>query len=137
MRRLPQQYANAYVRRERDPRVLRRQARLLAACLVLAVGFVIAVRQQIKAVEYGYKTEALRREREQLLDEQRSLLYALEEHSSPANLERAAREMKLELQPARSAQIDAGARHGEPRGEAPSGRRAVVGAGVGGAVLRR
>jgi len=137
MRRLPQQYGNASVRRERDPRVLRRQTRLLAACLVLAVGFVIAVQQQIKAVEYGYKTEALRREREQLLDEQRRLLFALEEHSSPANLERAAREMKLELQPARSAQIDAGARGVETRGEAPSGRRAAVGAGVGGAVLRR
>ena len=137
MRRLPQQYGNACVRRERDPRVLRRQTRLLAACLVLAVGFVIAVRQQIKAVEYGYKTETLRREREQLLDEQRRLLYALEEHSSPANLERAAREMNLELQPARSAQIDAGARERETRGEAPSGRRAVVGAGVGGGVLRR
>jgi hypothetical protein len=137
MRRLPQQYANAYVRRERDPRVLRRQARLLAACLVLAVGFVVAVRQQIEAVEYGYKTEALRREREQLLDEQRRLLFALEEHSSPANLERAAREMNLELQPARSAQIDAGARERETRGEAPPQRRAVVGAGVGGAVLRR
>ena len=141
MRRLPQQYGNASVRRERDPRVLRRQTRLLAACLVLAVGFVIAVQQQIKAVEYGYKTEALRREREQLLDEQRRLLFALEEHTSPANLERAAREMKLDLQPARSAQIDAGARgveaRAETRDEVPAGRRAVVGAATGGAVLRR
>lgn len=145
MRRLPQQNGNAYVRRERDPRVLRRQTRLLAACLVLAVGFVIAVSQQIAAVEFGYKTEALRRERERLLDERRRLLLALEEQSSPANLERAAREMNLELQPARSAQIDAGARAIEARAEVRDetrdrtrvGRSAVVGATTGGAVLRR
>ena len=149
MRRLPQQYGNAYVRRERDPRVLRRQTRLLAACLVLAVGFVFAVRQQIEAVQYGYKTEALRREREQLLDERRRLLLALEEQSSPASLERAARAMNLDLQPARSAQIDAGARAAEPRAEAREAERdagrertrpgpsAVVGAATGGAVLRR
>src|SRR5918998_764239 len=117
MRRLPQQYGNASVRRERDPRALRRQTRLLVACLVLAAGFVVAVRQQIEAVQYGYKTEALRREREQLLDERRQLLLALEEQSSPANLERAAREMNLDLQPARSAQIDVGARAVEARAE--------------------
>ena len=157
MRRLPQQYGNAYVRRERDPRVLRRQTRLLAACLVLAVGFVVAVRQQIEAVRYGYMTEALRSEREQLLDERRQLLVALEEQSSPANLERVAREMNLGLQPARSAQIDAGARsiearastgdetrdaardgrQQETRDRARVGRSAVVGATTGGAVLRR
>src|SRR5919206_1737685 len=107
MRRLPQQYANPYVRRERDPRALRRQMILLAGCLVLAAGFVAAVRQQILAVDYGYKTEALRREREQLLDEQRRLLLALEERSSPAHLERAARE--IGLQPTRAAQIGPGA----------------------------
>lgn len=153
MRRLPQQYGNASVRRERDPRVLRRQTRLLAACLVLAVGFVFAVRQQIEAVQYGYKTEALRHERERLLDERRLLLLALEEQSSPATLERTAREMNLDLQPARSAQIDAGARAvearhetkdatpGEPGVEPRDGKRvarsAVVGATTGGAVLRR
>ncbi len=132
MRRLPQQHDNAYVRRERDPRVLRRQARLLAACLVLALGFVVAVRQQIEAVQYGYKTEALRREREQLLDERRRLLLALEEQSSPANLERRAREMNLDLQPARSAQIDAAARAAETRAE----RGTVVGATTGVTALR-
>lgn len=103
MRRVPQKYPNPYVRRERDPRAFRRQALLLASCLVLAAGFVFAVRQQILAYEYGYKTEALRREREELLDEQRRLLLALEERSSPARLDEVARE--LGLQPTRASQF--------------------------------
>src|SRR5256714_3162029 len=104
MRRVPQQYPNPYVRRERDPRAARRQVLLLAGCLVLAGGFVFAARQQILAVEYGYKTESLRRERDQLLDEQRRLLFAVGESSSPARLEQAARE--LGMQPARAEQIE-------------------------------
>ena len=112
MRRLPQQYPNPHVRRQRDPRAARRQSILLVGCLVLACGFIYAVRQQILAVDYGYKTEALRREREELLDEQRKLKLALEVNSSPARLEEAGREMRM--QPARAAQIEgAGARHAE------------------------
>jgi uncharacterized protein HemX len=126
---MPQQYANPHLRRERDPRAARRQLCLLVSCLVLAAGFVSAVRQQIRAVEYGYKTEALRREQEQLLDEQRKLLLALEQISSPAQLEAAAREMGL--QPARAAQIEAGAARGEP------GAASLVGAATAGGVLRR
>ncbi len=103
MRRLPQQYPNPHVRRERDPRAARRQALLLAGCVVLAFGFIYAVRQQILAVDYGYKTEALRREREELIDEQRRLLLALEESSSPARLEETGR--GLGMQPARASQI--------------------------------
>lgn len=129
---MPQQYANAPVRRERDPRAARRQRLLLAGCLVLAAGFIYAVRLQIMAVDYGYKTESLRREREQLLDEQRRLQLAVEENSSPSQLERAARE--LGMQPARAAQIEANAAAQQP-GEQP--RRAVVGAATTGAVLRR
>ena len=129
MRRLPQHYPNPYVRRERDPRVMRRQARLLVACLVLAAGFVVAVREQIAKVQFGYEIETLREKREELLDEQRRLLLALKERSSPANLERAARE--LGLQPARPAQIETGVM--EPRGDV----RAIVGVTTAGAVLRR
>lgn len=127
---MPQQYPNPHVRRQRDPRAARRQAILLAGCLVLACGFLYAVRQQILAVDYGYKTEALRREREELLDDQRKLKLALEEHSSPARLEEAGRE--LGMQPARAAQIEAAA--GARRAE--SG--VFVGtAGAGAAALRR
>ncbi|MCA1633585.1 MAG: hypothetical protein LC802_07680 [Acidobacteria bacterium] len=127
MRRMPQQYANPHLRRERDPRAFRRQVCLLVSCLVLAVGFVMAVRQQIVAVEYGYKTEALRRERENLLDEQRRLMLALEERSSPAQLEAAARGMGL--QAARAMQIEAGV--SRPRSPA------LIGAATTGSVLRR
>lgn len=108
MRRLPQQHPNPHVRRQRDPRAARRQALLLVGCLALACGFIYAVRQQILAVDYGYKTEALRREREELLDEQRRLKLALEVSSSPAKLEEAGRE--LGMQPARAAQIEAAPR---------------------------
>jgi uncharacterized protein HemX len=129
MRRLPQQYPNPHVRRQRDPRAARRQAILLVGCLVLACGFLYAVRQQILAFDYGYKTEALRREREELLDEQRKLKLALEESSSPAKLEEAGRE--LGMQPARAAQIETAA----------SAKRAESGVFVGtasaGAALRR
>jgi len=131
MRRVPQQYTNAPVRRERDPRAARRQRFLLAGCLVLAAGFIYAVRQQIMAVDYGYKTEALRREREQLIDEQRRLLLSVEENSSSAQLERAARE--LGMQPARAAQIEAAATQAE--GGQP--RRVVMGAATTGTVLHR
>ena len=127
MRRMPQQYANPHLRRERDPRAFRRQACLLVSCLALAAGFVLAVRQQIVAVEYGYKTEALRRERENLLDEQRRLKLALEERSSPAQLDSAARGMGL--QPARAMQIEAGASR--------PARNALIGAATTGGVLRR
>ena len=129
MRRLPQQYPNPHVRRRRDPRAARRQALLLAGCLVLAGGFIYAVRQQILAVDYGYRTEALRHEREELLDEQRKLKLALEESASPAKLEEAGRE--LGMQPARAAQIEAAPR--EQRAE--SG--VFVGTASAGAALRR
>ena len=130
MRRVPQQYPNPYVRRERDPRAARRQALLLAGCLALACGFIYAVRQQVLAVDYGYKAEALRREREELLDEQHRLLLAVQESSSPARLEEAGR--GLGMQPARAAQIETAAARGTQR-EAG----VFVGTASTGAVLRR
>ncbi len=65
----------------------------------------MAARQQVAAVQYGYQSEELRREREFLVREQRRLMLALEESSSPARLEQAARAMGLE--PTRPAQIEA------------------------------
>ena len=133
MRRVPQSYPNTRVRRTPDPRASRRQKLLLAGCLALACGFVFAVRQQIMAVEYGYKTEALRREREQLMDEQRRLLLAVEESSSPAQLERAAQE--LGMQPATSAQIESAAPVRAPAEQPRAGARLAV--GVAAPVVRR
>ena len=136
MRRMPQQHANAYIRRERDRAVLKRQMLLLASCLVLAVGFVLAARQQIAAVQYGYDTEQLRRDRERLLDEQHRLLLTLEEHSSPAQLERAARE--LGLQPTRATQIARETRGVEEVKETTrNGVSPFVGAATTGATLSR
>ena len=103
MNRVPRQHLNRNVRRERDGRAMLRQALLLGCGLLLACGFAVAARQQFAAVRYGYQSEDLRREREQLLSEQRRLRLMLEERSSPAELERAARE--IGLQPARPAQI--------------------------------
>ena len=135
MRRVPQSYPNTRVRRTADPRATRRQKLLLVGCIALACGFVFAVSRQIMAVEYGYKTEALRRERERLMDEQRLLLLAVEENSSPAQLEQAARE--LGMQPATSAQIEASA-HERANVEPHGGARVVVGAAAtAGAVMRR
>jgi cell division protein FtsL len=131
---MPQQhYPAPYVRRERDPRAARRQMMLLASCLVLAAGFVYAVRQQVAAKDYGYRTEALRREREQLLDEQRRLRLAVEESSSPAQLEQAARE--LGMQPARAAQIEAAAPQREQN--QARGGRVFVATTAAAAVMRR
>ncbi len=107
MRRLPQQHANSPLRRERDRRSARRQTTLLVGCLLLAAGFVFAARQQIVAVQYGYKSEELRRERDRLIEEQQRLRLEVEANSSPARLEQAARE--LGLRPARAGQIGAGA----------------------------
>lgn len=138
MRRVPQSYPNTRVRRTEDPRAARRQKLLLAGCLVLACGFIFAVRQQIMAVEYGYKTEALRREREQLLDEQRRLLLAVEENSSPAQLGEAAR--NLGMQPATAAQIEAAVPERAPahvNEETHRGARVSLGAAAAGAVMRR
>jgi hypothetical protein len=134
MRRVPQSYPNTRVRRTADPRATRRQKLLLVSCIALACGFVFAVSRQIMAVEYGYKTEALRRERERLMDEQRLLLLAVEENSSPAQLEQAARE--LGMQPATSAQIEASVP--ERTNVESHGARVVVGAAAtAGAVMRR
>jgi hypothetical protein len=135
MRRVPQSYLNTRVRRTADPRATRRQKLLLVSCIALACGFVFAVSRQIMAVEYGYKTEALRRERERLMDEQRLLLLAVEENSSPAQLGQAARE--LGMQPATSAQIEASAPE-RANVESHGGAPVVVGAAAtAGAVIRR
>lgn len=106
MRRMPRQHLNRNVRRERDPRALARQILLLACGVALAVGFIAAARQKFAAVNYGYRSEALRRDRERLMEQQRLLLLQLEETQSPARLERAARE--IGLQPTLAAQLSVG-----------------------------
>ena len=93
--RLPSNQPNSRVRRERDRRALSRLAWLLFCALVLAGGFVFAAQQHFAAVQYGYETESLRAERQQLLREQQRLSLEKEQASAPARLESAARALGL------------------------------------------
>jgi cell division protein FtsL len=69
---------------------------LLFCGLGLASGFVYAGRQHFAALKYGYETENLRRERDQLVDQQRRLLLEREEAASPIRLERAAKQLGMQ-----------------------------------------
>src|SRR5437763_12033902 len=104
MRRLPPNQRNYAVRRERDTHALLRLALLLVCGLVLAGGFVYAAGQHFAAVQYGYKSEALRREQAQLVEEQRRLMLERERVTTPEHLGAAAREHGM--QPVQPAQID-------------------------------
>lgn len=104
MRRLPSNQKNYTVHRERDVRALLRLGLLLVCGLVLAGGFVYAAGQHFAAVQYGYKSEALRREQAQLLEEQRRLMLERERATTPEHLGAAARE--IGMQPVQPAQID-------------------------------
>jgi cell division protein FtsL len=103
MQRLPSEQRNTRVRRERDFRTLSRLVMLLCCGLVLAAGFVLAARQHFAAVEFGYESESLRNERQQLLAEQQRLLLEREQASAPARLESAARQ--LGLKPLKAGQV--------------------------------
>jgi cell division protein FtsL len=104
MRRLPPNQRNYAVRRERDSHALLRLALLLVCGLVLAGGFVYAAGQHFTAVQYGYKSEELRREQAGLLEEQRRLMLERERAATPERLGVAARE--IGMQPIQPAQID-------------------------------
>jgi cell division protein FtsL len=100
VRRLPSKQRNANVVRHADRAALTRLALLLACGLVLASGFLYAGGLHFAALRYGYQTETLRRERDQLLEEQRRFLLQREEVASPARLERAARQLGMQaMQP--------------------------------------
>jgi cell division protein FtsL len=95
MRRVPATQRNKQIRRERDVRALSRLALLLFCGAVLAAGFVFAAKQHFAAVTYGYHSETLRQDRQQLLREQQQLLLKKEQASAPARLESAARALGL------------------------------------------
>src|SRR5918911_3723597 len=118
MRRWPQQQRNASVLRERDPRAFRRLLVLLAGGLLLAGGFVVAVGQHFRALDYSYRNEALRRERERLLAEQEQLQLAFDEATSPGALARAAE--RIGMQHARAGQMSTAARADAQRAVRPT-----------------
>ena len=95
MRRVPSKQRNSKVRHERDARAIKRLTMLLCCGLVLAGGFVFAARQHFVAVQYGYQSESLRREREKLIQEQQHLMLEREQAFAPARLESEARELGL------------------------------------------
>ena len=104
IRRVPAQHRNAPVNRERDTKALLRLGLLLVVGLGLTCGFVYAGRQHFAALKYGYETENLRRERDQLAEQQRRLILQREEAASPLKLEQAAK--RLGMQPLQASQID-------------------------------
>jgi hypothetical protein len=95
MRRVPSKQRNSRIHRDRDARALSRLALLLLCGLVLASGFVFAAQQHFAALEYGYKSEALRLERARLLEEKQQLLLQREQAFAPARLAVEARELGL------------------------------------------
>jgi hypothetical protein len=95
MRRVPSKQRNSQVHRDRDLRALSRLALLLLCGLVLASGFVFAAEQHFAAIDYGYKSEGLRRERERLLEEKQHLMLKKEQAFAPARLAIQARELGL------------------------------------------
>jgi cell division protein FtsL len=103
MERLPLRQMNTPVRRARDFRELSRLLLLLGCGLLLTMGFVFAARQHFAAVQFGYQSESLRIERQQLLAEQQRLLLEKEQALAPARLESAA--LQLGLRPLKAEQV--------------------------------
>jgi hypothetical protein len=103
MKRVPPGQINSKVHRERDIRAHSRLVLLLVCGLALTTGFLFAAKQHFGAIQYGYKSQDLRREHERLLQEQKRLLLMKEEATSPVRLEPAAR--RIGLQPVQSEQI--------------------------------
>ena len=95
MRRVPSKQRNSKIHRDRDVRALSRLALLLFSGLILASGFVFAAQQHFAAIEYGYRSEGLRRERERLLEEKQQLMLKREQAFAPARLAIEARELGL------------------------------------------
>jgi hypothetical protein len=103
MKRVPSKQRNSRIQRDRDVRALSRLALLLICGLILAGGFVFAARQHFTAIDYGYKSESLRRERARLLEEKQQLMLKREQAFAPARLALEARE--LGLKPLEASQV--------------------------------
>jgi uncharacterized protein HemX len=104
IRRVPAKHRNARIAREKETEAFLRLGLLLVMGLGLTCGFVYAGRQHFAALRYGYETENLRRERDQLAEQQRRLILQREEAASPVKLEQAAK--RLGMQALQAAQID-------------------------------
>jgi hypothetical protein len=127
VRRVPSKQRNANVIREPDSRALARLALLLVCGLVLAGGFLYACGQHFAALNFGYQTEALRRQRQHLLEDRRRFLVAREEAASPGRLERAARQLGMQpLQPEQLDPLKAERTRANEKRSAPANRSATL-----------
>jgi hypothetical protein len=117
MRRVPSQQLNSQVHRDRDVRALVRLALLLLCGLFLASGFVFAAQQHFAAIDYGYKSEGLRRERERLLAEKQQLMLKKEQAFAPARL--AVRARELGLKPLLASQVGTQSQRANSRSQSP------------------
>jgi hypothetical protein len=115
MRRVPSKQCNSKIHRDRDLRALSRLALLLFCGLFLAGGFVFAAQQHFAAVDYGYKSEELRLEREKLLEEKQHLMLKKEQAFAPAQLATQAR--AIGLKPLSASQV--GIQKGSKRSQLP------------------
>ena len=118
MKRFPEYQANKKIRLSRDVSAISRLGLLLFSGLVLACGFVFAGKNHFAAVQYGYKSESLRRERSRLLQQNQQLSLEKQRIASPATLEKAA--ASLGLRPATAAQI--GVRSATPADQSKGGK---------------
>lgn len=103
MKRVPSKQRNSRIHRDRDMRALSRLALLLFSGLILASGFLFAAQQHFAAIDYGYKSENLRRESQRLLEEKQQLTLKREQAFAPARLAVEARE--LGLKPIEASQV--------------------------------
>ena len=117
MRRVPSQHHNSQVHRDRDVRALARLALVLLCGLILASGFVFAAQQHFTALDYGYKSEGLRSERERLLAEKEQLMLKKEQSFAPARL--AAQAKALGLRPLVASQIGTESQRASSRSQMP------------------
>jgi hypothetical protein len=105
MNRVPSSQRNSRIHRDRDLRALSRLAFLLICGLVLASGFVFAAQQHFAAVNFGYQSETLRKDRDRLIEENQHLLLKKEQAFAPARLATQAR--GLGLRPLLASQVGA------------------------------
>ncbi len=94
---LPKQIDNSRLVRSADPRERREQARLVAVSLVLAFAVLATAYQRFSLIRAGYKMEALKIEREQLQEANRTLRLEEAALRDPQRVDALARNLGLGL----------------------------------------
>lgn len=95
-RNLPPSSRNEKVKRQRDPLPWRYCLLTLVCGLLLVGGFFYAAQQHFSAMGFGIKNAKLRRQKEDLQDEQRRLYLSREISLAPAEIKKAAKKIGLQ-----------------------------------------